>query len=152
MTLLDRSGVEAAIPHRPPFLFLDRVIDGGEDHLLGEWDVPMDAVWFQGHFPGQPVLPGVLISEHAFQVAAILISRALGGFAEDDGVPILTRIESAKFRKMVQPGDTLTTRVDVVERVGPAWRMKATVKHEGAKVAQLAYVLTASGALARLGV
>ncbi|MEX1023476.1 MAG: 3-hydroxyacyl-ACP dehydratase FabZ family protein [Planctomycetota bacterium] len=149
---LDRAAIEAAIPHRDPFLFLDRVTDGDESFLVGEWDVPVDAAWFQGHFPGQPVLPGVLISEHAFQAAAVLISRALGGFSADDGVPVLTRIENAKYRRMVTGGETLVTRAEVVERVGPAWRMRATVRTGGAKVAELAYVLTAVGALARLGV
>lgn len=151
--MMDLAQIQAAIPHRDPFLFLNRIIDGGEEFLVGSWDVPVDADWFRGHFPGQPVLPGVLISEHAFQVAAVLIARTVGGYTEDDGVTILTRIESAKYRRMVKGGETLTTRVELVERVGPAWRMKATVKtDEGAKVAQLAFILTSTGALARLGV
>lgn len=150
--MMNLADIQAAIPHRDPFLFLSRITDGGEEFLVSEWDVPSDGAWFAGHFPGEPVLPGVLISEHAFQTSAVLISRALGGFSEDDGVPVLTRIESAKFRRVVRPGETLTTRTEVAERVGPAWRMKATVRQGDAKVAQLAYVLTASGAMARMGV
>lgn len=145
------SAIEAAIPHRPPFLFLDRVVDEGEGWLLAEWTVPVGADWLRGHFPGHPLTPGVLLAEHAFQAAAVLIAHALGGFRPEDGVPVLTRITDARYRRPVEPGATLSTRVDVEERVGPAWYLSARLACGDQKVANLRFVLTASGAVARLG-
>ena len=158
---MNREAIEAAIPHRAPFLFLDRIVEhgpftpeeeDGDRWLLAEWTVPKDGAWFAGHFPGRPVTPGVLLAEHAFQAAAVLIARVLGGFAEADGVPVLTRIADARYRRRVDPGETLTTRVEVEDRVGPAWYMKAKVACGPAKVATLRFVLTATGAIARMGV
>jgi 3-hydroxyacyl-[acyl-carrier-protein] dehydratase len=149
---VNREAIEAAIPHRAPFLFLDRIVEDADGWIVAEWTVPADGAWFAGHFPGQPVTPGVLIAEHAFQAAAVLISRALGGFRASDGVPVLTRISDARYRRRVEPGETLSTRVDVEERVGPAWYLKARVSCGDAKVATLRFVLTATGAIARMEV
>ncbi len=141
-----RADVEAAIPHRDPFLFVDRIVEEDEDSLTAEWCVPADADWFRGHYPGQPILPGVLISEHVFQAAAVLVSHHLGGLDANGGVPVLSRIESARFRRMVEPGATLRTRVQVEERVGAAWFMSGYVRCDGKKVLQIRYALTIAGA------
>ena len=148
---MNRAEIEAAIPHRAPFLFLDRVVDRGEDFLVGEWTVPAEADWFRGHYPGQPVTPGALLSEHVFQAAAVLISLALDGSSATDGVPVLTKIADARFRRMVLPGETLTTRVEVDERVGPAWYCSGATTRGGESVLRIRFVLSATGALARLG-
>ncbi len=137
-----RAEVKAAIPHRDPFLFVDRVVEREEDSLTAEWRVPPDADWFRGHYPGHPVLPGVLISEHVFQTAAILVSDLAGGLRPEDGLPVLTRIESARFRRMVRPGETLRTRVKLEERVGPAWFLSGDVRCDGKSVLRIRYALT----------
>ena len=142
--------VQALIPHREPFLFVDEVIDRTEESLTATWRVPPEADWFRGHYPGQPVQPGALTCEHVFQVAAVHISNALGGFSPEDGVPVLTRIENARFRRMVQPGETLTTAVQVEERVGPAWYMSGRVTVNGERVLQVRFALTATGAMSRV--
>ena len=147
----DRSAVEAAIPHRDPFLFVDRVVEQGDDYLISSWRVPEDGWWFQGHYPGEPILPGALICEHTFQTAALHVSHAMGGLSPADGVPVLTKIEMARFRRVVRPGDTLSTRVDVDERVGPAWYFSGRVSLNGKKVTQVRFVLTATDAMARAG-
>jgi 3-hydroxymyristoyl/3-hydroxydecanoyl-(acyl carrier protein) dehydratase len=144
------QAIEAAIPHRAPFLFLDALVDEGADWLTAEWTVPEDAAFLQGHFPGQPITPGVLLAEHAFQAAAVLISHALGGFRAEDGVPVLTRIRDARYRRAVAPGTKLTTRVEIVERVGPAYHLRASIAAGAQRVASLSFVLSASGALGRL--
>lgn len=144
-----RAAIEAAIPHRAPFLFLDRVLEWGEDSIRVAWRVPPEADFFRGHYPGQPVTPGALLCEHAFQAAACLISRALGGFEEEDGVPVLTKIEGSRFRRMVLPGDKLETEVKVRERLGPAWYLTATVRCDEKTAVQTRFVLTATGALSK---
>ena len=147
---MSRAAIEAAIPHRAPFLFLDRIAGEGEGWIEAEWTVPPDAEWLRGHFPGQPVTPGVLLAEHAFQAGAVLIAHALGGLRPEDGVPVLARISDARYRRPVGPGETLATRVDVDERVGPAWHLRARLACGGERVAALRFVLTATGAVARL--
>ncbi len=149
-----RSEVEALLPHREPFLFVDAIVsrdvtpDGGR--ITVAWRVPPDADFFRGHYPEQPVTPGVLLAEHAFQGGALLVALALGGFSNEDGVPVLTRIRDARFKRMVEPGDRLETEVVVHDRVGPAWSLKATVRCEGALVLKIAFALSATAAMARV--
>jgi 3-hydroxyacyl-[acyl-carrier-protein] dehydratase len=138
----EQREIEAAIPHRPPFLFVDRIVESSEEELVAEWTPPADAEWFTGHYPGRPIVPGVLLSEHVFQTAAILVSRLLGGLDAGDLVPVLTKIEEARFRRVVRPGETLICRVKIGERVGAAWYMSGDVRCEGKSVLRIRYVMT----------
>jgi 3-hydroxyacyl-[acyl-carrier-protein] dehydratase len=123
----DRAAIEALIPHRAPFLFVDRIVERGTDRIVCEWDVPSDLAAFRGHYPGTPVLPGVLISEFAFQSAACLFASESRQRVDPRAVPVLVRIEDARFRRIVHPGETLRATVDVIERVGPARYCKGIV-------------------------
>jgi len=127
---LDRTAIEARIPHRPPFLFLDRIVELGASAtppvLTAEWLVPESADFFRGHYPGNPITPGVILCEHAFQAAAILLSELDSPFGSTSDVPVLARIEKAKFKRMVRPGETLRTVVQRVEAVGPAHYLEAS--------------------------
>ncbi len=120
---VDKSAIEARIPHRAPFLFVDRILEETAERILTEWQVPPDAAFFEGHYPGNPVLPGVIASEFVFQSSALLFS---GGEAK--GVPVLTKIEDARYKRIVRPGETITAEVDLVERIGPARYMRAKVR------------------------
>lgn len=122
-----RAEIEGLIPHRDPFLFVDRIVERAADRIVTEWDVPVDLAAFRGHYPGHPVLPGVLISEFAFQSAACLLASGADPRVTPAAVPVLTRIEDARFRRIVRPGESLRAHVEVVERVGPARFCKATV-------------------------
>jgi 3-hydroxyacyl-[acyl-carrier-protein] dehydratase len=121
---LDRGAIERRIPHREPFLFLDEVALEGET-AVASWRVPEDAGFFRGHYPGNPITPGVILCEHAFQAAAVLLSELGQGHGETGGVPVLARIEKAKFRRMVRPGESLRTEVRLAERAGPAAFLEA---------------------------
>ena len=146
-----RKEIEAAIPHRDPFLFVERVLDDGDEHFETTWKVPADADWFRGHYPGTPVMPGVLISEHVFQSGALFVSARMQGFKAADGIPVLAKIESARFRRIVRPGETLRTTVGVRERLGPAWYMEGECTCEGETVLRIRFVLTATTAAAATG-
>ncbi len=145
----DRAAIEAAIPHRDPFLFLDTVEELNESSIRVTWRVPEDGFWFQGHYPDQPVTPGVLLCEHALQAGAVYVSARLEGFAEQDGVPVVTKLEGARFRQMVSPGDLLETEVSLTERLGPAWYLKGRILRSGKRIADVSFVLSAAQAMAR---
>lgn len=128
------SDIENAIPHRPPFLLVDRILETTEESIRCETDLnPEHELWrsvYAGHYPGQPITPGVLLCEMVFQAAAVLMSQKLA----DDGegkMPVLTRISSAKFREMVLPGDTVEVSASLTEQVANACYMSGTVKKNG---------------------
>ncbi len=145
----DRLDVESAIPHRAPFLFVDRVVARFKDGLSAEWRVPVDADFFRGHYPLEPVLPGVILCEHVFQCAAVFVSERIGGFAAQDGIPVLARIEQARFRRIVRPGETIETRVELLECIGPAHVFQGQSAVAGERALRLGFVLAGTGALER---
>jgi 3-hydroxyacyl-[acyl-carrier-protein] dehydratase len=144
-----RAEIEALLPHRPPFLFVDRILERVKRGLVAEWRVPPDADWFRGHYPGEPVLPGVLLCEHAFQTAALAIALERGPETPARSLPVLTRIQEARFRRIVRPGETLATRVSLVEEVGPARVYSARSSVGAALAARLTFVLASTGEIAR---
>jgi len=145
----ERTEIEAAIPHRAPFLFIDRILERHADGLAAEWRVPLEAEWFRGHYPGEPVLPGVLLCEHVFQCAALFVASFRGAPGPEDGIPVLTRIADARFRRIVRPGETLRSRVTLTEQVGPAFVFQGRSAVDGAPAVRLEFVLASTGGLAR---
>lgn len=128
-----------AIPHRPPFLFIDEVIELAPDHIIARKLADPEADFFRGHYPGQPVMPGVLIAECCFQAGALLIAGLRGGFQPSEGVPVLTRIQDARFRRMVRPGDLLSIEVTLDESLDEAFYLTGRVHVDGQPVLRVGF-------------
>lgn len=123
------------IPHRYPFLMLDKVIELQlGTYAIGVKNVSINEQFFQGHFPEKPVMPGVLIIEAMAQTSAVLVVETLGKEAEGKLVYFMS-IEKASFRKPVGPGDTLHIRADKIQSRRNVWKFSCTATVEGTKVA-----------------
>jgi len=123
--MIDIKEIMSILPHRYPFLLVDRVIElVPEQKAVGIKNVTMNEPFFQGHFPGNPVMPGVLIVEAMAQVAGVL---AFKSGMEGTGVLFLS-IEKVKFRKPITPGDQIKFEVQVVHRRGGVWRFSGIAK------------------------
>jgi len=124
------------IPHRYPFLLVDKVIDFVKDKsATGIKCVTMNEQFFTGHFPGNPVMPGVLIIEALAQTSAVLAAKSLGAKPGEKGV-LFTTINNVKFRKSVVPGDKLELKVEIVKSKMSLWMIKGEAFVDGKKVVQ----------------
>jgi 3-hydroxyacyl-[acyl-carrier-protein] dehydratase len=132
--------VKAAIPHREPFLFVDRIVEQSETRIITERTIRADEPHFAGHYPGSPLMPGVLICEACFQTGAILLTEASRD-SSTTGKPVLTRILEAKFRGMVRPGDHMTVQVDLDEKMGEAFVMNGRVEVAGKNVLRVKFIV-----------
>ena len=126
MTSIDIGDIQATLPHRYPFLLVDRIreMELGQ-RIVGIKNVTINEPFFQGHFPERPIMPGVLILEAMAQVGGVLALKS----APTAGRPVvyLTGVDKAKFRKPVVPGDQLRFEVDVLKKRPPFWKMQAKV-------------------------
>lgn len=124
------------VPHRYPFLLIDRVIEiVPGSHAVGIKNVSMNESFFQGHFPRQPIMPGVLIIESMAQTAAVLVVETLEGAAAGKLVYFMS-IDDARFRKPVVPGDSIEIHVKALRNRGSIWKFSGDAKVEGRTVAE----------------
>ncbi len=138
-TSIDVLEVMELIPHRPPFLMIDRVEDMVQNEsAVGVKNVTIDEPFFAGHFPTRPVFPGVLIIEAMAQTAGVLVIESLGEGARGKLVYFMS-IDSARFRKPVMPGDQLRLEVRVQRHRGPVWKFAGEAKVDGETVAEAVY-------------
>jgi beta-hydroxyacyl-ACP dehydratase FabZ len=136
MAMLDVKEILNYIPHRYPFLLVDRIVEiHGEDKIVGIKNVTFNENFFQGHFPSRPVMPGVLICEAMAQVGAIFAHNARGG-RNDHKVFMLTGLDNVKFKRPVEPGDQLRMELTIVKRRGTFWKMQGVATVDGKLVAQ----------------
>jgi beta-hydroxyacyl-ACP dehydratase FabZ len=134
--MLDVKEIFKSIPHRYPFLLVDRIIEiDGNEKVVGIKNVSVNENFFQGHFPMRPVMPGVLICEAMAQVGAIFAHNARGGMT-DDKVFVLTGLDNVKFKRPVEPGDQLRMELTCLKRRGSFWKMQGIATVEGKLVAQ----------------
>jgi 3-hydroxyacyl-[acyl-carrier-protein] dehydratase len=134
--MLDVKEIFKFIPHRYPFLLVDRILEiQGDEKIVGIKNVSINENFFQGHFPKRPVMPGVLICEAMAQVAAIFAHNARGRMA-DNKVFVLTGLDHVKFKRPVEPGDQLRMELTSLKRRGSYWKMQGVATVDGKVVAQ----------------
>ena len=138
---LTAAQIAQILPHRYPFALVDRILD----YEPGQWAigrkcVTMNEGFFQGHFPGQPVMPGVLILEALAQVGAV---AALTEPGSEGKLALFGGVKNARFKQQVQPGDVLDLRCELISRRGPIGIGKATARVDGklAATAELTFAL-----------
>lgn len=126
--MIDVVEIQKIIPHRYPFLLLDRVTDlTPSESLVGFKNITIAEPVFQGHFPGHPIYPGVMILEGMAQAGGILAFKSMGDMSEEEAaqkVVYFMSIDKAKFRNPVRPGDRLEYRVSVMKHKGSIWMLK----------------------------
>ena len=139
--MASETDIQAQLPHRAPFLWVDKIICRDSERIVCEkWlDPKLDI--FQGHFPDYPLMPGVLLCEALFQTGALLIAGQAEK-SESPVLPMVTRIKSAKFKREVRPGDTISMEVELIEREGPAWYLKGKVIVAGQTMATTKFACT----------
>ena len=136
---IDVQRIMQMIPHRYPFLMIDRVIEAVPNvGAIGIKNVSMGEPFFQGHFPTQPVMPGVLIIEAMAQTAAVLVVHTLGPASEGKLVYFMS-VDNARFRKPVVPGDQLFIHVKKERNRGNVWKFTGEAKVNGSLCAEATY-------------
>jgi len=134
MTAANIEQIQLLIPHRKPMLLVDEVIEQTDKRIVCRKTFSIDDFFLQGHFPGFPLVPGVILCECCLQSGAILLSQ----FTPNDGsVPVATRIDGAKFKRMVRPGETIEIDVTLNEVVSTAYFMTGKVTVDGKLAARL---------------
>lgn len=136
--MLDINQILSVLPHRYPMLLVDRIEEMEPDRIVGIKNVTANEPFFQGHFPGLPVMPGVLIIEAMAQVGAVLLLSTGPDQGEDfsDKVVLFSAIERARFRRPVVPGDQLRIELHVLRHKGSVWKVSARASVDGQLAAE----------------
>ncbi|NIP87406.1 MAG: beta-hydroxyacyl-ACP dehydratase [Planctomycetales bacterium] len=128
-----------AIPHRPPFLLVDEIVARHDQRIVCRKRFRGDEFWFAGHYPDYPLTPGVILCEAALQAGAILLAQQTKAA---EGVPVATRMDDVRFKKMVRPGDIIDIDVEITDRVSTAYYLTGKVTLEGQVALRLTFACT----------
>ncbi len=130
-TVMDIHEILKHLPHRQPFLLIDKVIEIVEGQsLVAIKNVTINEAFFVGHFPNRPVMPGVLILEALAQAAGVLAYKSTNTTPENGGLYFLAGIDNARFRRIVEPGDQLRLTVSVTRAKREMWKLEGTAHVE----------------------
>ncbi|NRB10711.1 MAG: 3-hydroxyacyl-ACP dehydratase FabZ [Rickettsiaceae bacterium] len=125
--IIDINEIMSLIPHRYPFLLVDRVIEINlNQSIVGIKNVTMNEPQFTGHFPERPIMPGVLIIEALAQLSAVLVAKSSNSLENKE--VFFMSIDDCKFRKVVEPGDTLYMYASIMQNRGDVWKLKTYAK------------------------
>jgi 3-hydroxyacyl-[acyl-carrier-protein] dehydratase len=133
----------SAIPHRDPFLLVDEILERGDSRIVGCKTFRGDEWFFAGHYPNYPLVPGVLLCEAAMQCGAVLLASFFTNAAGK--VPVATRINDVRFKRMVRPGEKIVMEIDLTERLADAFFLKAKVTVDGKVAVRFEFACTAAG-------
>ncbi len=134
MAILDINEIRAILPHRYPFLLVDRIVEMEPERIVGIKNVTLNEPCFMGHFPDFPVMPGVLIIEAMAQAAGVLVLKNIAD--RENKLVLLVAIENARFRRPVVPGDTLRMEMKVIKRKASVAKMAGVATVDGQVVAE----------------
>lgn len=133
------------IPHRPPFLFVDKAIAMKENGIVCSRKFDGNEDFYRGHYPNAPLTPGVLLCESVFQTASVYLvkkAQAAGTAGFENRTPVLCRVENAKFKSMVFPGDEITIEVSEGDQLSGFFHMSGMVKTERGVALQIKFAIT----------
>lgn len=139
---MSKQQIYDAIPHREPFLLVDEIVDWTDSRIICTKRFTGEEYFFAGHYPGFPIVPGVLLCEAAMQCGAILLSRLLAN--ADGKLPVVTRMNNVRFKRIVLPGETMRIEVELTERLAEAFFLKAKVTVEGKPAVRFEFACTAT--------
>ncbi len=134
MAILDINEIRDILPHRYPFLLVDRIVEMDPERIVGIKNVTHNEPFFQGHFPDFPVMPGVLIIEAMAQAAGVLVLKSIPD--RHSKLVLLVAVENARFRRPVVPGDTLRMEMKVIKRKASVAKMAGVATVDGVVVAE----------------
>ena len=135
--------IHRRIPHRPPFLFIDEIVKISDSGAEASLSVKPEFPFFEGHYPGNPIMPGVLLCESVFQTGAVFLADLLEdeSLTDESVTPVLTRIRDARFKRMVLPGDKLDISVSLSDRMGKFFNLTGQIKNQGKACLTISFAL-----------